>query len=162
MSAATGAPGAVSATTALLAGSVDPQSFAGTYAFELGVYQGAETVYGIIATGDVPAVAVVVGESDVITGLQPGTTYAYRIVIHGAHGEAVGAPVTFTTAGLPAVLAAPGSPAMLAIPSIAFPGEAKASVVKKMAKCAKRRKLIHGKCAKVKVKKRARGRKSKK
>ncbi len=119
--AQTGAASAVGATSAVIAGLADPDGQSAVYAFELGVYQGSGTRYGIVFSGLAGASVVPVSESYALTGLQSGTTYAYRIVVKSGYGEATGATMTFTTEGLPAVLAAPVSLAQLSVPSIAFP-----------------------------------------
>jgi hypothetical protein len=121
VAAATGAPSAITATSALISGSVNPDGQQATYVFELGVYTGASTAYGVVLSGTVPAEAQPVGETEQLTGLQPGTTYAYRIVVRSGYGEATGTTTTFTTEGLPAILTAPPTSTLLATPSIAFP-----------------------------------------
>jgi hypothetical protein len=117
----TGEPSAIGTTSATISGTVDPDGQPATYAFELGVYKGAETRYGVVFSGPAGAGIVPVEKTLTLTGLQPGTTYAYRIKIASGYGAATGETMTFTTAGLPAVLAVPTPLAMLAIPSIAFP-----------------------------------------
>jgi hypothetical protein len=121
VAAATGAPSAITATSALISGSVDPGGQEATYVFELGVYTGAGTVYGVVLSGTVPAEAQPVAESEQLTGLQPGTTYAYRITIRSGYGQATGTTTTFTTEGLPATLTAPPTSSLLPTPDIAFP-----------------------------------------
>jgi phosphodiesterase/alkaline phosphatase D-like protein len=121
VAAATGPPAAVTSTSAVISGAVNPDGQPATYSFELGVYAGAGTTYGIVLSGPVAGETSTVAESEQLTGLQPGTTYAYRIVIRSGYGEATGAPATFTTQGLPAVLGSPSTPPLLATPSIAFP-----------------------------------------
>lgn len=123
--AATGTPSMISATGATVSGTVDPDGQAASYAFELGVYEGPETRYGVVildSTSQTPT-----AESFAVSGLQPGTTYAYRIKIKSGYGEAMGEPVLFTTEGLPSVLALPASLGMLTVPSIKFPAQSAAS-----------------------------------
>ena len=127
--ATSGTASAVGATSATISGSVEPDGGTASYSFELGVYAGAQTQYGIVSSGPAGAGSGPVEESQGLTGLQPGTTYAFRIAIHSGYihnGENAlkGAPVLFTTAGVPAVLAAPVSPTLLATPAIAFPKSA--------------------------------------
>jgi hypothetical protein len=125
--AATTAPaGAVTSTSALISGAVNPDGRSASYAFEVGVYEGASTQYGVVFSGSAGSSSLPVEETLALTGLQPGTTYAYRIVIRSGYGEAVGAPTTFTTAGLAAVLSLPAAPSLVAVPPIAFPAESKA------------------------------------
>jgi hypothetical protein len=119
--ARTGAVNAVGVTTATASGTVNPDGQPATYEFELGVYAGAATQYGIAFSGAAGAGTLPVTETLGITGLQPGTTYAYRIKIASGYGTDTGEPVLFTTEGLPAVLGSPPPLAQLAIPDIAFP-----------------------------------------
>ena len=124
--AQTGSASGVGATSATIAGLVDPDGQPAVYAFELGVYNGPGTRYGGCGLrcvwgkrhGEVP-------ESLGLTGLQPGTTYAYRIVLKSGYGESTGQTVIFTTEGLPSVLALPAPLAQLAVPAITFPAETK-------------------------------------
>jgi DNA-binding beta-propeller fold protein YncE len=119
--ASTGAAGAVATTSALIAGTVDPDGLTATYAFELGVYQGAATQYGTVFSGPAGEGVNPIEETLPLTGLQPGTTYAYRITITSAYGTSQGSPMTFTTSGLPAVLVVPSELSQLPIPPIAYP-----------------------------------------
>jgi hypothetical protein len=111
----------VGVTGAVASGTVDPDGQAATYTFELGVYAGAETRYGIVVSGSAGAGTIPVAEAVALSGLQPGTTYAYRVAVASGAGSDTGEAVLFTTQGLPAVLAAPAVPALLALPAIAFP-----------------------------------------
>jgi hypothetical protein len=122
--AETGPASAVTVTGAIVSGTVAPGGQPATYTFQLGVYEGAGTEYGTVFSGPTGAVSGPVPETLALTGLQPGTTYAYRIAIKSGYGQAVGAPVLFTTAGLPSVLFSPTPLGMLATPPIAFPPEA--------------------------------------
>lgn len=119
--ARTSAVNAVGVTTATASGTVNPDGQPATYEFELGVYAGAATQYGIAFSGAAGAGTLPVTETLGITGLQPGTTYAYRIKIASGYGTDTGEPILFTTEGLPAVLGSPPPLAQLAIPNIAFP-----------------------------------------
>jgi hypothetical protein len=125
-SAQTGGYGAVSSTGATVSGAVNPDGVPAGYAFELGVYNGANTQYTIVYSAAAGTGSAPVEESLPLTGLQPGTTYAYRIDVSSGYidNEAhtlQGAPMTFTTAGVPAVLVSPVSLALLPIPAVAFP-----------------------------------------
>lgn len=119
--AATGVPSAVTSTSALISGTVTPGGGAATYAFELGLAEGAATQYGIVVSASVGAATAPVEESLELSGLQPGTTYAYRLVAKSGSEEAVGVPMTFTTARVPESLTLPPLLAQLAVPRIAFP-----------------------------------------
>jgi hypothetical protein len=152
VTATTGPPSAVTSTSAVVSGAVGPDGQPATYVFELGVYAGAGTQYGVVFSGPTGAVTVPVTETLPLTGLQPGTEYAYRIVIRSGYGEAVGAPATFTTEGLPSVLVSPTPLAMLAVPVIIFPQQLAAAPPSKP-KCkrgyARER---HRKCVRIKRK----------
>ncbi len=132
--AVTGASGAVTSSSVVVAGAVDPDGQIATYTFELGVANGAGTEYDLVASGSVEAATGLVPESVAVSGLQPGTTYAYRVGVHYGDGStagssAVGAPQVFTTAGLATVLESPPSQALLALPAgIRFPASPKAAV----------------------------------
>lgn len=124
--AVTGAYGGVTATSAIVAGSVEADGQASTFTFELGVANGTDTQYDIVASGAVPAVRGFVSEAVGVSGLQPGTQYAYRIGVHFGDGStpgssAIGAPQVFTTNGIAVVLEGPPSLPMLEVPPIQFP-----------------------------------------
>lgn len=81
---------------ATLNGSVNPNGFATSYHFEYGT----TTAYGI----GVPLPDAGVGSDNTdhsltqaISGLQPGTTYHFRVVATNANGTSYGADQTFTT-----------------------------------------------------------------
>jgi hypothetical protein len=130
--AASGAASAIGATSAEVSGTVSPDGQPATYTFELGVYNGTNTQYGVVFSGSVSASGVPVVETLGLSGLQPGTTYTFRIRIKSGYGTAIGEPVTFTTAGLPSVLIVPTPLEMLPVPTISFP---KVSVLKPTPKC---------------------------
>ncbi len=155
----TGSASGVGVGGATISGLIDPDGQSAVYAFELGVYEGAGTHYGVVFSGPAGASTSFVPESLPLSGLQPGTTYAYRITIRSGYGEAVGQTMTFTTEGLPSVLVVPAPLAQLAVPSIAFPGEAPqgaATTKKATVKCKQGKKLNHGKCVASKRKKQTR------
>ncbi|MGA7704424.1 MAG: NHL repeat-containing protein [Solirubrobacteraceae bacterium] len=143
--ALTGGASAVSATSAVISGSVNPDGRAATYTFEMGVQEGAATQYGVVVSGPAGTEAALVAEARALSGLQPGTTYAYRISVssgyidtpsHTIHGQTA----TFTTLGLPAVVFAPVPLAQLSVPAIAFPKPVVTSKAKKKAKAKKKTK----------------------
>jgi hypothetical protein len=165
-SASTGEASAVTATSAIVSGAVDPDGPATTYVFELGLHAGSATRYGIVASGTVDEGHQATEERLVLTDLQPATTYAYRIAVEsgyipGQSGETQGEARLFTTGGVPALLESPPAPAMLAVPPPSFPKE-HAPLHKAKRGCRpgyKRGK--HGKCVKVsKTKKATRSRSS--
>jgi hypothetical protein len=145
-SATTAAAQDVTASSALLSGVVNPDGAEATYSFQVGIDNGADTAYGTVVSGATGAQADPIAESFALGGLQPGTSYAYRIVISSAYGTSIGQPARFTTAGLPGVLFAPSVLAQLPVPSVAFPSsiqqpkvKAKKAAPKKKAKKIKRK-----------------------
>ena len=124
--ATTGPANSVTATSAILSGTVQPGGLPATYAFELGVSNGTGTQYGVVFSG--PAGSVPAEEKFALTGLQPGVTYAYRITISSGYIEneshtIYSTPVTFTTPGQAAILEEPPVLPQLATPHITFPKE---------------------------------------
>jgi len=130
--AITDAASAVGTTSVTVSGTADPDGQPATYIFELGRYAGTATQYVVVFSGSAGAGTVPVTETLGLSGLQPGTEYAYRIVVKSGYGTAEGEPERFTTAGLPSVLAVPTPLAMLAVPAISFP---KAGVSKVTTRC---------------------------
>lgn len=126
----TGQVSAVTSTSAVISGTANPSGQQATYAFELGVYNGADTRYGVVSSGPAGAGSTPVQEELALTGLQPGTMYSYRIVVKSGYGTAEGAPVMFTTVGLPEVLVSPASLPLLAVPAFAFPAPVVAPATK--------------------------------
>lgn len=92
----TSAASGVTATTATLNGTVNPEGSATTYQFQYGT----STSYGSV-TPTSPASAgsgsSAVAESAALSGLAAGTTYDYRLVATNATGTTHGANQTFTT-----------------------------------------------------------------
>jgi hypothetical protein len=145
-----GGASAIGSTSATIVGSVDPDGLPATYSFEAGVYDGVGTRYGVVFSGLAGTGRVPLEESVGLTGLQPGTTYAYRIAIHSGYihnGESTlrSAPTLFTTTGIPELLAAPVPLPQLLTPHIAFPSRARVGrggkTKVKRKKKAKRKKL---------------------
>lgn len=100
--AITGTVSGITGSTATLAGTVNPSGLATTWQFELG----KTTAYGTKA----PATASSAGAgtanvpvSTGVTGLEPGTTYHYRLTAANADGTTVGADGTFSTPAAAAV-----------------------------------------------------------
>jgi hypothetical protein len=155
-------------TGATITATVNPDGAPTTYAFELGVYEGANTQFGVVGSGSLEAASSPSEETLALGGLQPGTTYAYRIsltsgYIPGATHTLQGSAVTFTTSGLPAVIAPPAVLAQLPVPEIVFPGAAGAGTKRAVAKCKRGYKRgSHGQCVrKAKPKKKAKRHKQK-
>ena len=88
---------AITTTTAFANGTVDPRGAATTYHFEYGT----TTAYGLsTASTDAGAGHGQVAASAQLIGLDPGTTYHFRLIATNAGGTAVGEDVEFTTAPL--------------------------------------------------------------
>jgi hypothetical protein len=116
----------ITPTGALIAGLVNPDGLPASYTFELGIYNGASTQYGVVFSGPGGSSGQPVEETLALTGLQPGTTYAYRIAVSSGYinneTHTTQAPASqFTTPGLPAVLDAPTLLAQLPVPAMVFP-----------------------------------------
>lgn len=126
VTASTGPASAVTATSAVVTGTVNPDGERASYTFEFGVWEGAATQYGIVQSASTGAGSTPLEEALLLTGLQPGTTYAYRIAITSGHSHATGTAALFMTQGLPSLLIPPGVSPLLAIPNIAFPQPATA------------------------------------
>ena len=112
--AQTGAASAVAQSEATITGAVDPRRHATSYAFQVGI----DTSYGAELFGEIAAGAGATHVSAALRGLQPGTTYHYRLLARNAGGQSYGADGSFTTAVYPrSLLSAPSSPALVATPS---------------------------------------------
>ncbi len=92
----TGASSGVTGTSAGLAGTVTPNGLATTFVFEFGpsLAFGSITPPTSAGAGQAP-----VGLTASLGGLQPGTTYFYRVVATNAQGTAFGPTMGFTTTG---------------------------------------------------------------
>jgi hypothetical protein len=146
--AATGTVTEGGSTSATISGTVNPDGQPAIYIFELGIYHGAATQYGTVLSGSAGAGMVPTTKIFTLSGLQPATTYAYKIVVKSSYGTAEGEPVIFTTAGLPALLTIAPPLTTLSIPNTHFPnaGTSKAKLTCKRGHKRDR----HGKCVKVK------------
>jgi hypothetical protein len=96
--ATTGGASAVTQTTATLSGAVTPHGQPATFKFQIGTTTayGRETAPQSAGSGLTP-----VSAAQAVTGLQPGTTYHYRIAGTDRFGTSFGADATFTTASGP-------------------------------------------------------------
>ncbi len=96
----TGSSSNVGTTTATIAGTVNPQGSATTYEFDYGT----STSYGSQSPGSPGSAGSgnsAVNESANLTGLQPNTTYHYRIEATNSSGTSYGSDQTFKTTGSP-------------------------------------------------------------
>ena len=93
--AATGDPAAVGETAATLTGSVTSQNELSSYVFEYGktTAYGSQTGVSPVAFG-----AATEAVSRGVSGLEPGTTYHYRLVAANIGGTSAGVDRAFTTA----------------------------------------------------------------
>lgn len=139
--AETGTASAIGTTSAIISGAVNPSGEPATYTFELGTYNGPSTQFGTVFSGQAGSSTTSVPESISLSGLQPGTTYAYQIKIASGYGTAAGTTRTFTTTGLPAALSSPSPLPMLTVPqTMHFPTAAKTTSKKKKTKKKKTKK----------------------
>jgi hypothetical protein len=94
----TGSATHISGGSAILHGSVNPGGVDTDYTFSYGVTAsyGSATAARSAGSGEKK-----VSVAETVTGLQPGTTYHFRISGVSAAGSVSGADVTFTTAGNP-------------------------------------------------------------
>jgi hypothetical protein len=97
-SATTGAATNVTANSARVSGTVNPNGEATTYSFQFGTTAayGLQTNAESAGSGTQPQ-----DVSATLTGLTAGTTYHYRLIATNASGTTVGADATFTTSGSP-------------------------------------------------------------
>jgi hypothetical protein len=105
--ATTGKATAVTYSSATVHGSVDPEGQQTNYVFQYGTSRsyGSQTPLSVAGSGT-GSVSV----SQTIAGLQPLTTYHYRILASGPNGSATGSDRTFTTPKIPLSVAIVGIP----------------------------------------------------
>jgi hypothetical protein len=105
--ASTGGTSHVSYSSAILFGSVDPRGEASNYVFQYGTTRayGAQTPLAPAGSGN-SSIKV----SQTITGLQPLSTYHYRILASSPSGATPGGDRTFATGPVPLSLAIVGTP----------------------------------------------------
>lgn len=114
--ATTGAATAVTATTAGIAASVNPNGRATTYRVEYGT----TTAYGsTTAAASAGAGTTATAVTATLTGLTPSTTYHYRVVATNSTGTTTGADAVFTTPAAPDRTAPVLGPMRLTPPGIA-------------------------------------------
>jgi phosphodiesterase/alkaline phosphatase D-like protein len=139
----TGAPSAVTANGAVLAGLVDPRGSATTYRFQYGT-TGAYGANAPAPEADGGSGIASEEVSTALSGLLSGTSYHYRLVAINATGVSYGADRTFNTAAaVPTPVPAPHVPR-------AASATCRKGLVKKHGKCVKKpvgnhRKKAHNK-----------------
>ena len=92
----TGAASLVKTTSAKVSGTVDPNGVATTYHVDYGLTTGYDSATAETSAGSGTSP---VNVSAMLTGLQQGTLYHYRVVATTAAGRSVGADRTFKTLG---------------------------------------------------------------
>jgi DNA-binding beta-propeller fold protein YncE len=102
---------------ATISGTVNPEGKETSYRFEYG----ENTTYGTVVFGTVQPEQGVDNVTLPLRGIQPNTTYHYRIVVSNAGGTVYGEDMTFTTLPIAFPLIAPTPPPLLALPSFTFP-----------------------------------------
>jgi phosphodiesterase/alkaline phosphatase D-like protein len=115
--------------SATITASVNPQGLDTIYGFEVGTGEGygLPTGLGTVSAGE-ESIALT------LSGLQPGTTYHYRVLASNPDGIVYGADQTFTTAGLAVPLTVPSAPPLIATPKVTFPSVKTAAKPKAKAK----------------------------
>jgi phosphodiesterase/alkaline phosphatase D-like protein len=102
----TGPASSVSATSAVVSGSVNPNGRPTTWWVEFGTTNRYGTRTGQLSAGSSTSAQNV---QTTLTGLAPSTAYHYRIVARNSSGTTAGADATFTTAGPPGVATGPAT-----------------------------------------------------
>ena len=95
----TGSATGVTATEAILHGTVNPNGFSTTDQFEYGTTTSYGTTVPAVAESAGSGVAAV-EKGYVLTGLLPSTTYHFRIKASSSQGTSLGKDATFTTSSL--------------------------------------------------------------
>jgi hypothetical protein len=122
-SASTGRATAVTATSATLTGTVNPQGQATTYHFEYGASSTSGPLYvSQTAPASAASGTANVSVSAAIGSLTPNTTYHYRLVATNASGPTFGADRTFTTVKARAPAATTGAAKPVAATSATLTG----------------------------------------
>jgi phosphodiesterase/alkaline phosphatase D-like protein len=104
--ATTGGASDVDLDSATVAGTIDPNGFETTWWVEYGTSKDYTNETGRQSAGSGSnAVGVTIG----LTGLQPATTYHYRVAASSVAGTVAGADRTFTTAALPTAKTKPAT-----------------------------------------------------
>jgi hypothetical protein len=111
--AETGPAESIGQNTATVSGTVDPEGLITGYRIDFGL----DAHYGtVVSVGNVGSGDAAVAVSQALSGLQPGTTYHYRIVAFSAAGTTSGGDRSFTTSILPAGIFQPGTPGLVPVP----------------------------------------------
>jgi hypothetical protein len=112
----------VTQTTAAINATVNPNGLQTSYILEVGTEVEGHILY-TPSFGEVGSGTLGVELGFALTGLQPGTTYHYRIVAQNEDGTVFGADQTFATPGFPPVILTP--PPVQIVPTPQQPKEPK-------------------------------------
>jgi hypothetical protein len=121
--AVTGHASGISVNGASISGTINPQGNETSYRFEYGTNTG----YATQAFGTVLPEQGVQTVTLSLRGLNPGTTYHYRLVVSNPAGTSEGADQTFTTPGILDPLVNPAATPLIANPAIVFPAGSQAN-----------------------------------
>jgi hypothetical protein len=138
--ASTGPAAGVQSTSATLTGTVQTSGPQTSYGVQTGAQAGD---YGPDISVDQQDGASTQTIALLLSELQPGATYHYRVYATNPAGTSYGADVAFTTPAYPDSLTQPPTPVLLATPSIAFPAEENGAAVKPAKKKHHRKKRHH-------------------
>jgi hypothetical protein len=124
----------VAQSSVTISTSVNPQGLHTLYKLDLGT----SSAYGTPYPGDAGSGSVSVPLTFNLTGLEPGTTYHFRLMASSSDGTSSEVDQTFTTASSPLgvlpVFSVPPSPSLVPFTALAFPGESRTVAKKKTVK----------------------------
>jgi len=123
----TGGASNITEATATISATINTEGLVSIYGFEVGT----STAYGPPSgSGAVGAGANEATVSVSLQGLQPNTTYHYRITATNSDGTSYGEDQTFTTPGFPGQLTPPPVLPLIATPTLTFPTGSEANTSK--------------------------------
>jgi hypothetical protein len=132
----------VTQSTATISTSVNPEGLHTLYELNLGT----SAAYGTPYPGDAGSGSAAVPLTFNLTGLEPGTTYHFRLTASNSDGSSSEADQTFTTAattpGVLPVFSVPLSPPLLSFTGPAFPKEPGTTTTKALTKAQKLAKAL--------------------
>jgi hypothetical protein len=141
----TGGAEGVGTNSVTISGTLETQGLQTQYEFDLG----ADTSYGSRIFGNAGVELGAQTFTVSVEGLQPSTTYHYRIVATNIFGTVYGADRTFTTAAVPsAALTAPAAPVLVPAPAAVAPTITSSAKPKPKPKPKAKKKKKHGKAKK--------------
>ena len=132
----------ITGTTATITAGVNPDGLQTSYVWEVG----SEAEPGVISYtptyGTAGNGSAGVGLSLGLTGLQPGSTYHYRITAHNEDATTTGADRTFTTSGFTASILAPAPVTLIPYTAPVEPPPGKGVTVKSLTRAQKLAKAL--------------------